>query len=146
MLFASKFNFFFDQNLDFVLGSSGYGAAAVRFTSSNSSMFSNLEGRPVNEIVNEIGWGRYNWILNLIVGSCFFADGSEILVITTVSQALTVQWHLNAFVGAAIVSVVFVGAMIGALVEEKFGEQNFRVLSEMRILAKIGVAILDFVG
>ena len=29
-------------------------------------------------------------------------------------------------------------------VEEKFGEQNFRVLSEMRILAKIRVAILDF--
>ena len=32
------------------------------------------------------------------------------------------------------------------LVEEKFGEQNFRVLSEMRILGKIKVAILDFVG
>ena len=31
-------------------------------------------------------------------------------------------------------------------VEEKFGEQNFRVLSEMRILGKIKVAILDFVG
>ena len=31
-------------------------------------------------------------------------------------------------------------------VEEKFGEQNFRVLSEMRILAKIRVVILDFVG
>ena len=29
-------------------------------------------------------------------------------------------------------------------VEEKFGEQNFRVLSEMRILDKIRVAILDF--
>ena len=31
-------------------------------------------------------------------------------------------------------------------VEEKFGEQNFPVLSEMRILAKIRGAILDFVG
>ena len=31
-------------------------------------------------------------------------------------------------------------------VEEKFGEQNFRVLSEMRILAKIKVVILDLVG
>ena len=31
-------------------------------------------------------------------------------------------------------------------VEEKFGEQNFRVLSEMQILAKIEVAILDLVG
>ncbi len=31
-------------------------------------------------------------------------------------------------------------------VEEKFGEQNFRVLSEMRILAKIKVVILDFGG
>ena len=31
-------------------------------------------------------------------------------------------------------------------VEEKCGEQNFRVLSEMRILAKIRVVILDFVG
>ena len=30
-------------------------------------------------------------------------------------------------------------------VEEKFGEQNFRVLSEMRILAKIRVVILDSV-
>ena len=31
-------------------------------------------------------------------------------------------------------------------VEEKIGEQNFRVLSEMRILAKIRVVIFDFVG
>ena len=30
------------------------------------------------------------------------------------------------------------------LVEEKFGEQNFRVLSLMRILAQIKVVILDF--
>ena len=31
-------------------------------------------------------------------------------------------------------------------VEEKFHKENFRVLSEMRILAKIKVVILDFVG
>ena len=29
-------------------------------------------------------------------------------------------------------------------VEEKFGEQNFRVLSEMRILGKNRIAIFDF--
>ena len=33
-----------------------------------------------------------------------------------------------------------------SIVEETFDEQNSRVLSEMRILAKIRVAILDFVG
>ena len=32
------------------------------------------------------------------------------------------------------------------IVEEKFPQENFRVLSEMRILAKIRVVILDFVG
>jgi len=31
-------------------------------------------------------------------------------------------------------------------VEEKIGEQSFRVLSEMRILAKNKVVILDLVG
>ena len=31
------------------------------------------------------------------------------------------------------------------LVEEKFGEQNFRVWSEMRILAKIKVVIFDLI-
>ena len=31
-------------------------------------------------------------------------------------------------------------------VEEKFHKENFRVLSEMPILAKIRVVILDFVG
>ena len=35
---------------------------------------------------------------------------------------------------------------LASAVEEKFGEQNFRVLSEMRILAKIQVVILDLVG
>ena len=34
---------------------------------------------------------------------------------------------------------------MNARVEEKFGEQNFRVFSEMRILAGIQVSILDFV-
>ena len=36
------------------------------------------------------------------------------------------------------------GIVNEAVVEEKFGEQNFWVFSEMRILGKIGVAILDF--
>ena len=36
--------------------------------------------------------------------------------------------------------------MTDADVEEKFPQENFRVLSEMRILGKIKVAILDFVG
>ena len=31
-------------------------------------------------------------------------------------------------------------------VEEKFPQENFRVISEMRILVKIRVSILDFVG
>ena len=31
-------------------------------------------------------------------------------------------------------------------VEEKFPQEKFRVVSEMRILVKIKVAILDFVG
>ena len=35
---------------------------------------------------------------------------------------------------------------VTVVVEEKFGEQIFRVLSEMRILAKIKVVILDLVG
>ena len=32
------------------------------------------------------------------------------------------------------------------MVEEQFGEQNFRVVSEMRFLGNIRVSILDFVG
>ena len=32
------------------------------------------------------------------------------------------------------------------MVEEKFPQENFRVLSEMRFLGKIRVAILDLVG
>ena len=40
--------------------------------------------------------------------------------------------------------VAFVSGAAALEVEEKFGEQNFRVISEMRILAKIKVVILDF--
>ena len=52
----------------------------------------------------------------------------------------------------AIVSVVeFVAKRfeyfnVPDLVEEKIGEQNFRLFGEMRILSKIRVVILDFLG
>ena len=42
------------------------------------------------------------------------------------------------------VTAVLHGSTSYETVEEKFGEQNFQVFSEMRILGKIGVAILDF--
>ena len=45
------------------------------------------------------------------------------------------------FTMSFLLAFAFVGE-----VEEKFGEQNFWVLSEMRILAKIRVVILDLVG
>ena len=41
-------------------------------------------------------------------------------------------------------SLVDFFTQMGMCVEEKFPQENFRVLSEMRILGKIRVAILDF--
>ena len=58
----------------------------------------------------------------------------------SIATARVAQTPTSALVSWAVASA----QAVTLRVEEKFGEHNFRVLSEMRILAKIRVVILDF--
>ena len=59
---------------------------------------------------------------------------------------------LTKLVPAVVIWIITMSALLiyffvqNSLVEEKFPQEIFRVFSEMRFLAKIRVAILDFVG
>ena len=129
-----RFNFFFDQNLDFVLG-----LPVLRSFDCDDVKSCSSTG------VKQCG------------ESLLIADQFRTKLCIEQLEESDATWFQNFFVFWSIYIVniyhvvpislyVFLEVLkiTLAYVEEKFGEQNFRVISEMRILGKNRVAILDF--
>ena len=79
----------------------------------------------------------------ILTGLCFMADAMEILLLSFLSVVLQSTWHLTEPQVEAIVSVVFVGAMVGTVVlsplADRWGRQPIVTITATMI-AVFGVA------
>lgn len=69
------------------------------------------EGTPsftVEEAVEKIGFGRFQWKLSLFTGSAWMADAMELMILSIISPQLRCEWHLYTWQEALITTVVFV--------------------------------------
>eukprot|EP00753_Platysulcus_tardus_P006027 PLAT13904.2.p1 GENE.PLAT13904.2~~PLAT13904.2.p1 ORF type:complete len:505 (-),score=212.47 PLAT13904.2:32-1510(-) len=69
----------------------------------------------MDQVLDEIGFGRFQMALMFMIGSLFLADGAEMLVLSVVSDALKQEWKLTPTETSALGSVIFVGLMVGSL-------------------------------
>jgi len=75
------------------------------------------EGTPsftVEEAVEKIGFGRFQWKLSLFTGSAWMADAMELMILSIISPQLRCEWHLYTWQEALITTVVFVGMMLSS--------------------------------
>ena len=63
---------------------------------------------------DEIGYSRYHYMLMFVLILIFFADGSEILVISLILKSLEKEWHITPLEKSFIASSAFIGLMIGS--------------------------------
>lgn len=73
-----------------------------------------------------IGMGKFQYQILLAAGLCFAADAMEVLLLSFLSTIVQVDWQLEGHQMDTIISVVFAGAMIGTLVLNPLGDKYGR--------------------
>ena len=70
----------------------------------------------VDEAIELLGMGRFQWLVLTAAGLCFAADAMQVLLLSFLCEVLRVEWGLTKDESASITSVLFFGAMIGTLI------------------------------
>jgi len=76
----------------------------------------------LGDVVDSLGFGFAQVRAGLVGGGVFLADGCEILIITSVSDAVGDHWGLCPFEKGLIVSMVFMGVFLGNLISGPIGD------------------------
>lgn len=78
-------------------------------------------------VVERLGIGPAQLRTGLLGGGVYLADGAELLLISAVTQAVSVEWQLQAWQRGLVVSIVFVGILLGnslcGPIGDKFGRR-----------------------
>lgn len=76
----------------------------------------------ISEVIENLGIGFAQIRVAVLAGPVSFADGAELLLISSVTTVVSKGWSFNAFQRGAVVSVVYVGIFIGNLVSGPVGD------------------------
>eukprot|EP00933_Yihiella_yeosuensis_P050519 TRINITY_DN48320_c0_g1_i1.p1 TRINITY_DN48320_c0_g1~~TRINITY_DN48320_c0_g1_i1.p1 ORF type:complete len:656 (+),score=123.50 TRINITY_DN48320_c0_g1_i1:145-2112(+) len=101
--------------------------------------------RPTDAVQNAIedaGFGPYQTLTLLLTGGIFLAEGSEVLVMGSITSLLKEHWDLTPEVRGAMVSIVFIGFAIGNLLSGNIGDRFGRRLTILTSYA--GIAVFGF--
>ncbi|CAF2261310.1 unnamed protein product [Rotaria magnacalcarata] len=88
----------------------------------------------LEECINHIGLGKYQWRLITILGFCSMADAVEMMLLAILGPAITCYWpDVTKIQMAALTTGVFAGMMFGAfafgIIADKYGRRRVIVLS-----------------
>ncbi|XP_056312918.1 synaptic vesicle 2-related protein [Danio aesculapii] len=90
-------------------------------SSENSEIFT------VEEAVEAIGFGRFQWKLTLLTGIAWMVDAMEMVLISVLSPQLHCEWRLLSWKKAFIAVVVFSGMMLSSTfwgnISDKYGRK-----------------------
>lgn len=93
--------------------------------------------RSLHDIIESIGLGWAQARMCLIGGSIWMADGAELLLVGTVTRAVSEEWGLEAVDRGSVVSIVFVGILCGNALAGPLGDRLGR--RKPIIMSYIGV-------
>lgn len=77
----------------------------------------------VQEVIERMGMGPMQWLTTFIGASTWIAEGSELMIITTVVTALANEWNLSPLERGLTVTVVYIGTAIGNLLSGSLGDK-----------------------
>lgn len=79
-------------------------------------------------LVERIGLGPAQLKVVLIAGAVWFADGAELLLISSVTEAVSQDWQLTALEEGLVVSFVYIGVFFGNFISGPIGDMYGRRL------------------
>ncbi|CAD7946524.1 unnamed protein product [Amoebophrya sp. A25] len=89
--------------------------------------------------IDRLGFGCFQLLQVLLCGGIMFAEGSEMLVMGSITTLLHGHWELSPFLRGAMVSVVFVGFCLGNLLSGFLGDNYGRRCAILIAYVLIGV-------
>jgi MFS family permease len=94
----------------------------------------------LNSLLDSLGWGKFQWVVLLLVGLAIMSDGAELTVLSVLTTTLQAEWSLNAFKMAVLTGVVFFGQILGSVIVGIWGDDVGRVT----ILKAASLILLTF--
>ncbi|KAJ8393920.1 hypothetical protein AAFF_G00054530 [Aldrovandia affinis] len=87
----------------------------------------------VEDVVELIGFGKFQWKLSILSGLFWMADAMEMMILSVLTPQLHCEWRLPAWKVAMITSVVFLGIIISSSIWgnicDKYGRKTGLTLS-----------------
>uniref|UniRef100_A0A8C5D6Q4 Synaptic vesicle 2-related protein-like n=1 Tax=Gouania willdenowi TaxID=441366 RepID=A0A8C5D6Q4_GOUWI len=87
---------------------------------------SSIETFTINEAMEVIGFGKFQWKMYLLTGLAWISDAMVMMTPVIVGPALHCEWRIPAYQVALITSVVFIGMGIGSPVWGKVSDKYGR--------------------
>jgi len=95
----------------------------------------------IEEAIDRLGMGMFQFQVVVACGLCFASDAMEVLLLSFLTLILQSQWSLTESQSDSIVSVVFLGAMMGTFVLAPLGDKLGR-----RIIFAVTAATISIFG
>lgn len=78
--------------------------------------------RGIKHVIDDIGIGIAQFLICFIGGAIWAADGSELLIIGSVTRSVAGEWDLGSWQRGSLSSLVFVGVLVGNTISGPFGD------------------------
>lgn len=95
-------------------------------------------------LIERMGFGYAQWKVLLGGGGSKLADGSELLLLGSVTRAVAGEWNLDMWQRGIVVSVVFLGVLVGNLMSGVIGDKMGRRLPI--IVSYIGICLFSLLS
>eukprot|EP00929_Paragymnodinium_shiwhaense_P044566 TRINITY_DN22845_c0_g1_i2.p1 TRINITY_DN22845_c0_g1~~TRINITY_DN22845_c0_g1_i2.p1 ORF type:complete len:443 (+),score=74.83 TRINITY_DN22845_c0_g1_i2:99-1427(+) len=99
---------------------------------------------PISEIVDRLGFGVAQLRAAILGGGVWLADGAELLLISSVTQAVADEWSFSPLQRGTVVSIVFVGILAGNLLSGPIGDSLGR--RQLIIWSYVGIFVWSMVS
>lgn len=100
--------------------------------------------RNFTNVIEAIGFGVPQIIAMVLCGFVWAADGAELLLLGSVTRSVADEWALEAWQRGAIVSVVFIGILLGNTVGGPLGDSTGR--KTPILLSFIGIVLFSVIS
>jgi hypothetical protein len=103
--------------------------SGINTTTTSSNNHNHSKIKTVDEVMETIGVGSFQYFVFLICGISFMADAVEVSLLSFLAECLEVQWSLTDVQKSSLTSIVFVGQLFGSYFWGPFADKKVRFLS-----------------
>lgn len=90
----------------------------------NEEGSSTTKAKSVDEIMEHIGVGKFQYLVFVICGISFMADAVEVSLLSFLAECLEVEWGLSDVQKSSLTSVVFIGQLFGSYFWGPFADKK----------------------